>query len=150
MPQTSGGEMVTVGAVPWTSTHRDTARTGEDTLPIPYKRQFWAYRGLAIETRDSGEYHLIEGQIEQKKKPGLVRGLNQNHNDDLKDLFKGAATTASASNGVFREFYLGLLQKGMQPEMARLTLARKIAAITLKIWKKGEMFNPEHLMPQAA
>jgi hypothetical protein len=26
----------------------------------------------------------------------------------------------------------------MQPEMARLTLARKIAAITLKIWKKGE------------
>jgi hypothetical protein len=38
----------------------------------------------------------------------------------------------------------------MQPEMARLTLARKIAAITLKIWKKGEMFNPEYLMPQAA
>jgi hypothetical protein len=38
----------------------------------------------------------------------------------------------------------------MQPEMARLTLARKIAAITLKIWKKGEMFNSEHLTPQAA
>jgi hypothetical protein len=38
----------------------------------------------------------------------------------------------------------------MQPEMARLTLARKIAAITLKIWKKGEAFNPEHLKSQAA
>jgi hypothetical protein len=38
----------------------------------------------------------------------------------------------------------------MQPEMARLTLARKIAAITLKIWKKGELFNPEHLKSQAA
>ena len=45
---------------------------------------------------------------------------------------------------------LGLLNKGMQPEMARLTLARKIAAITLKIWKKGEAFNPEHLKSQAA
>jgi hypothetical protein len=60
----------------------------------------------------------------------MVRGLNHNHNHDLKDLFKGAATTASSRDGVFREFYLRLLQKGMQPEMARLTLARKIAAIT--------------------
>jgi transposase len=114
------------------------------------KRQFWAYCGLAVETRDSGEYTVIEGQIERRKKPGLVRGLNHNHNHDLKNLFKGAATTASASNGAFREFYLGLLQKGMQPEMARLTLARKIAAITLKIWKEGEMFDPKLLAPRAA
>lgn len=105
---------------------------------------------MAVETRDSGEYRVIDGQIERKKKSGLVRGLNQNHNHDLKDLFKGAATTASARDGVFREFYLRLLQKGMQPEMARLTLARKIAAITLKIWKKGELFNPEYLKSQAA
>ena len=51
---------------------------------------------------------------------------------------------------MFHEFYLGLLDKGMRPEMARLTLARKIAAITLKIWKKGETFDAEHLKPQAA
>jgi hypothetical protein len=30
-------------------------------------------------------------------------------------------------------------------EMARLTLARKIAAITPKIWKNGEPFEAEHL-----
>lgn len=34
--------------------------------------------------------------------------------------------------------------------MARLTLARKIAAITLKIWKKGEAFDTGFLKPQAA
>ena len=51
---------------------------------------------------------------------------------------------------MWREFYLGLLARGMRPEMARLTLARKLAAITLKIWKKGELFDPEHLKPQAA
>lgn len=113
------------------------------------KRQFWAYCGLALETRDSAEYRLVHGQVERKRKPALVRGLNWNHNHELKGLFKGAATTASACPGVFRDFYLGLLAKGMRPEMARLTLARKIAAVTLKIWKKGELFNAEQLKPQA-
>jgi len=28
--------------------------------------------------------------------------------------------------------------------------ARKIAAITLVLWKKGERFNPKQLKPQAA
>jgi transposase len=114
------------------------------------KRQFWAYCGLAIEMRDSGEYRVVDGQVERRKRPAQIRGLNWNHNHELKNLFKAAATSASAGNGVFREFYLGLLKKNMQPEMARLTLARKIAAIALKIWKKGEAFDAEHLKLQAA
>jgi transposase len=114
------------------------------------KRQFWSYCGLALETRDSGEYRVVNGQVERRKKPVMIRGLNWNHNHELKNLFKAAATTASACQGVFREFYLGLLDKGMQPEMARLTLARKIAAIALKIWKKGEAFDQGHVKSQAA
>jgi hypothetical protein len=31
-----------------------------------------------------------------------------------------------------------------------LTLARKIAAITLIVWKKGERFDAKHLKPQTA
>ena len=34
--------------------------------------------------------------------------------------------------------------------MARLTLARKVATITLILWKKGERFDAERLKPQAA
>jgi hypothetical protein len=34
--------------------------------------------------------------------------------------------------------------------MARLTLARKIATITLILWKKGGRFDAERLKPQAA
>jgi hypothetical protein len=34
--------------------------------------------------------------------------------------------------------------------MARLTLARKIASITLIIWKKGERFDAQYLKPQTA
>jgi DUF1365 family protein len=48
------------------------------------------------------------------------------------------------------EFYQNLLARGMAPPMARLNLARKIAAIALKIWKKGERFDPAKLKQQAA
>lgn len=114
------------------------------------KRPFWAYCGLALETRSSADYHFQEGQLVRAKKPVFIRGLNVNHNHDLKNLFKSAATTASAMPGPFHVFYENLLIKGMQPAMARLTLARKIAAIALCVWKKGEPFNAEHLKPQAA
>jgi transposase len=114
------------------------------------KRQFWAYCGLALETRSSADYRFVHGQLERAKKPVFIRGLNWNHNHHLKNLFKAAATTASGMEGPFRQFYEGLLAKGMQPAMARLTLARKIAAITLTVWKKGEAFNAERLKPQAA
>ena len=79
-----------------------------------------------------------------------IRGLNWNHNHDLKNLFKSAATTAGSSDGPFGEFYENLLKKGMRAEMARLTLARKLAAITLHVWKKGEPFDAEYLKSQAA
>jgi transposase len=52
--------------------------------------------------------------------------------------------------GPLRDFYVALLEKGMKPEMARLTLARKIAAIALTLWKKEEPFDAEQLKPQAA
>jgi hypothetical protein len=42
------------------------------------------------------------------------------------------------------------VQKGMKPEMARLTLARKIAAIALTLWKKEARFDAQQLKTQAA
>jgi transposase len=114
------------------------------------KRQFWAYCGLALETRSSADYRFVAGELRRSKKPVLIRGLNFDHNHDLKNIFKAAATTASSFPGPFRTFYENLLGKGMQPEMARLTLARKIAAIALTLWKKGERFDPEQLKSQAA
>jgi hypothetical protein len=35
--------------------------------------------------------------------------------------------------------------RGIRKEMARLTLARKISAVALRIWKKGETFDPTKL-----
>jgi transposase len=114
------------------------------------KRQLWAYSGLALETRISGEYSYATGQLRRSKKLISIRGLNKDHNHDLKGLFKGVATMASERPGPLQNFYQALLAKGMKPTMARLTLARKIAAITLTLWKKGESFDPEKLKSQAA
>jgi transposase len=80
----------------------------------------------------------------------VSRGLNQNFNHHLKSLFKGAAATASTKPGPFHEFYIALVAKGMRPEMARLTLARKIATIVLIVWKRGVCFDANHLKPQTA
>jgi transposase len=114
------------------------------------KRQLWAYSGLALETRISGEYRYVEGQLRRSKKLISIRGLNKDHNHHLKDLFKGAATMASVRPGPLQDFYEALRAKGIKPTMARLTLARKIAAITLTLWKKGEDFDANKLKSQAA
>jgi transposase len=114
------------------------------------KRQLWAYSGLALKTYSSGEYRFVEGQLKRSKRLLAIRGLNTNHNHDLKNIFKGAASRAAMVPGPFQEFYAALVARGMKPSMARLTLARKIAAITLLVWKKGVRFDAEHLKPQAA
>jgi len=114
------------------------------------KRQLWAYCGLALKTSTSGEYRIVEGRLKRSKKFLAIRGLNQNHNHDLKNIFKGAATRAAAVPGPLQEFHAGLVARGMKPTMARLTLARKIAAITLIVWKKGVGFDAEYLKQQAA
>jgi len=114
------------------------------------KRPLWNYGGLAIETHSSADHRSVDGHLERAKKQVVVRGLNRNCNHDLKNLFKGAAAVASSKPGPFQEFYTALVAKGMRPEMARLTLARKIATIVLIVWKKGVCFDAQHLKPQTA
>ena len=114
------------------------------------KRQLWAYSGLALEIHTSADYGYRNVQLQRSKKLVPIRGLNKDHNHDLKGVSKATATMASIRPGPFREFYLGLLDKGMKPAMACLTLARKIAAITLTLWKRGESFDAEKLKQQAA
>ena len=82
------------------------------------KRQLWTYSGLGIEVYSSADHHVVKGQLERKKKHVEIRGLNDNCNHDLKNLFKGAAVVASTKPGPFAEFYGGMLAKGMRPNSA--------------------------------
>ncbi len=113
------------------------------------KRQLWAYAGLAVRTWSSADHTFVAGQPVRRRRPPLTRGLNRNHNRVVKDVFNGAATAATARPGPLQDFYHGLLARGMRAELARVTLTRKLAALTLRLWKKGERYDPAQLTIQA-
>jgi transposase len=104
------------------------------------KRQFWTYTGFSVIERGSAEYEIINGKVNRSKRKPLLRGLNQNYNHVLKDVFKGAALTA-AYRGPFKKMFEERVAKGTKPNLVLLTMARKIASIALAIWKKGERFD---------
>jgi transposase len=104
------------------------------------KRQFWSYCGLAVVTRSSADYQLDGAQLRRAKRTASTRGLTKSHNRTLKHVFKSAALTASRCEP-FKRHYAELLARGLRPELARVTMARKIAAITLAVWKAGESFD---------
>jgi transposase len=107
------------------------------------KRQFWAYCGLAVVTATSSEYQLVNGRVCRSKKRPLLRGLNNNYNRALKGVFKSAAKTVAA--GEWESRFEAMVADGTPESLARLTLARKIASITLAVWKKGERYDQKKL-----
>ena len=112
------------------------------------KRQFWAYVGLAVVTRTSADHEVVNGVLRRRRRPVATRGLNRNHNHLLKRVFKTAATSACHSQP-FQAAYHARVQQGMNPALARLTIARQLAAITLSLWKRGERFRVERMTPAA-
>ncbi|MGH7751354.1 MAG: transposase [Gemmatimonadales bacterium] len=112
------------------------------------KRNLWGYAGLAVVTRTTAEYALVAGRPVRRRRAPLTRGLNRNHNRVLKDVFKGAATAATVRPGPLQDWYHGVLARGGRPELATVTLARKLAALTLRVWKNGEPFDPTKLTTQ--
>jgi hypothetical protein len=61
------------------------------------KRQLRAYSGFAVETRDSGEYHYVRGKLQRNRERITARGLSNNHNNDLQNLFKGVPARYTTS-----------------------------------------------------
>src|SRR5580765_8846904 len=133
--------------------------TRERVVPIIPARVSWLTSGITMRALlvvgvDANEtsllFVILHGNRLGSKKAVTIRGLNKNHNHDLKDFFKGVATRAAATTGPFQKFYEARIASGLKPPLVRLTLARKIAAITLLVWKKGVRFDAEQLKQQAA
>jgi transposase len=108
------------------------------------KRQFWSYVGLAVVTHMSAEYEMKAGKVVRRRKPVATRGLNRDCNHRLKEVFISAATGGCGSEP-FKSYVERLKHNGMRADMARVSLARKIAAVALIIWKKGKEFDPKEL-----
>ncbi len=100
------------------------------------RRQFWSYSGLAIVTRSSSDWvqdkrgHWVRAEVRQ------TRGLTRKRQPVLKAIFKGAATTVimQLSTHPLHADYERMLRSGIKPNLAKLTLARRIAAIVLSMW----------------
>jgi hypothetical protein len=108
------------------------------------KRQFWSYCGLGIVIRSSSDWvpKKYGGWVRAEVKK--TRGLSLSHNHALKNIFKGAATTVShqLKTEPLHQDYQRLLAAGTKPNLAKLTIARKIAAIALSMWKSKERYDP--------
>jgi hypothetical protein len=98
-----------------------------------------------VVTHTTAEYELVGGRPVRRRRAPLTRGLNQHYNRVLKNVFTSAATAATAQPGPFGDFSQGLLARGMRAELARVTLTRTCAAVTLRLWKTGERFDPTKL-----
>jgi hypothetical protein len=108
-------------------------------------RQFWAYCGLAITMRSSSDWvRDLQGHWIRSKR-FQTRGLNRNRQPALKAVFKGAAhqVAIQMTDHPLHADYQRLLDGGTNPNLAQLTIARRIAAAVLAMWKKGEQYNPD-------
>lgn len=108
------------------------------------KRPFWAYSGLGVVMESSSDWVRVDGKW-ARAQVARTRGLNRNFHHELKEIFKGAALSAiSARSNPFRQKYEELCAQGTKPNLARLTVARQLAATCLAMWKSGKEYDPSY------
>ncbi len=109
-------------------------------------RQFWSYCGLGIVMRSSSDW-VRQNERWVRAEAQQTRGLNRNCNPLLKSIFKGAATTViqSLPDHPLQQNYQRMLSAGIKPNLAKLTLARRIAAAVLAMWKNNEVYDAKKI-----
>ena len=116
------------------------------------KRQFWSYCGLGIVRRSSSDWVKDKTRGWERKQVAYTRGLNRNRNPLLKEVFTAAALTVieQMPQHPLNRDYRRLLDAGTKPNLARLTIARRIAAAALAIWKHKEDYDAQKHRSQDA
>jgi len=118
------------------------------TVVTPHRfrtsRQFWAYCGLAIAMRSSSDWVRDRQGRWVRSKRFQTLGLNRNRQPTLKAVFKAAAhqVALQMTGHPLHADYQRLLNTGTKPNLAQLTIARRIAAAVLAMWKKEEVYDP--------
>jgi transposase len=107
------------------------------------RRQFWSYCGLGIVTRSSSDWkRAVDGRW-ARADVQQTRGLSRKRQPVLKAVFKAAALTVTQiPEHPLRKDYDRMLQAGIKPNLAKLTLARRIAATVLSMWTHEEVYDP--------
>jgi transposase len=112
------------------------------------KRTFWSYCGLAVVTESSSDWEPAAGGQWRAKGRALTRGLNRNRHPLMKEVFKGAASSVlqRSPDASICGVYHRLVKAGTRESLARVTLARRIAAVVLALWKNQEVYDPERFV----
>jgi len=112
------------------------------------RRQYWSYCGLSIVMRSSSDWVRGKDRDWERSRAPQTRGLTRKRHPLLKSVFKGAATTVIAQlpDDPLHKNYQRMLQAGIKPNLAKLTLARRIAATVLSMWKHQEVYDPQRHM----
>jgi len=107
------------------------------------RRQFWAYCGLAIVMRSSSDWAKDHHGNWERRMVAQSRGLNQNRHPVLKNVFRGAAQTVvrHLPDHPLSLAYQRALAAGTKPNLAQLTLARRLAGAVLAMWKHKEEYD---------
>jgi transposase len=114
------------------------------------RRQFWSYCGLGIRTESSSDWVKQAGQW-SRVKLDRTRGLNKQCNKQLKMIFVGAATTIMANvsrDDPMRVHYEKMVDGNIKPNLARMTVARQVASVFLRMWKSNQPYDPARLCTQ--
>lgn len=107
------------------------------------KRQFWAYCGLAVVMRSSANWEKDRNGSWVRAKTIQSRGLNRNRNGGLKEVFKSAAhqIAIQMNSHPLHQDFERLVEGGLKPNLAMVTIARRIAAAVLAMWKHQEAYD---------
>ena len=108
------------------------------------RRQFWSYCGLAVVTRSSSDWVQGRDGTWVRGRTYQTRGLTRERHPVLKAIFKGAATSVlkQLPEDSLHQHYERMLASGIKPNLAKLTVARRVAAIVLAMWKHQEVYDP--------
>ena len=108
------------------------------------KRQFWSYCGLGVVSRSSSDWEKDASTGRwQRSRVAQTRGLNRNRSPMLKNVFKGAAETVIAMRTHPLSLDYMRMLEATKPNLAALTIAHRIAAAVLAIWKHKEVYARE-------
>lgn len=107
------------------------------------RRQFWSYCGLAVVRRSSSDWAQDKQGAWVRAEVHQTRGLTKRRQPVLKSIFKGAAMTVATQlpHDPLHAHYERMLTSGIKPNLARLTVARRIAAIVLSMWRHEEVYD---------
>src|ERR1051325_1042611 len=108
---------------------------------FPSRRHLWSYAGFAVIVHSSGD-HVVNGSGDVRSRPAHARGLTRNYNPRLKRVLKDIALGMSLGRGPLRAIFDAHVARGLSVPVARVALARRVAAIIFALLRDQVSFDP--------